>query len=224
MKNEPAANVPHPASFSPATLARRLLIGTSNLGKVIELTELLAPAGLVLLSLVDFEQVPTVDETGQMLAENAALKAVAYARHFGKWTLADDTALAVDALQGAPGICTARYAGPQASAADNRRRLLNELLDVPLDKRTAHFSCQLCLADPAGNIRATATGHCRGRIGMGEVGGGGFGYDSLFEVVEYHRTFAQLGPAAKAILSHRARAMRPMLDLIAQLKQCEWNA
>ncbi len=147
--------------------------------------------------------VPQVEETGSTLRENAELKAVAYARHFGLWTLADDTALEVDALNGAPGIHTARYAEPQATAAENRRRLLAELAELPLERRGARFVCQLVLADPAGNIRAAAVGHCQGRIALAEAGPGGFGYDSLFEVREYHRTFAQLGPAAKSILSHR---------------------
>jgi XTP/dITP diphosphohydrolase len=208
----------------PPPLQRRLLIGTSNRGKVAELAELFATADLGLLSLADYEHVPSVIEDGASTAANAAIKAIAYARHFGTWTLADDTALAVDALGGAPGISTARYAGPQATSADNRRRLLDELAQVPLEKRTAHFTCDLCLADPAGNIRATSFGICRGRIGVAEIGGGGFGYDSLFEVVEYHRTFADLGSAAKAVLSHRARAAAQMLALIGQLTCCEWNA
>ncbi len=194
-----------------------LLLGTSNTGKVAELAQLLAPAGLQLGSLADFDSVPEVAETGQSLSENAALKATAYARHFGTWTLSDDTALSVDALAGAPGIYTARYAGPQASAADNRRRLLAELNGLPLDKRTAHFACQLTLADPAGNIRATSDGRCQGRIGLAEVGRDGFGYDALFEIVEYRRTFAELGPAAKSMLSHRARAAERMIREIARL-------
>jgi XTP/dITP diphosphohydrolase len=199
----------HPSAF--------LLLGTSNAGKVAELTGLLAGSGLPLRSLVDFDRVPEVAETGETLAENAAIKAIAYARHFGLWTLADDTALAVDALHGAPGIYSARYAGPQATGADNRRRLLDELAGVPLEKRAAHFACHLSLADPTGQIRATSEGRCQGRIGLAEVGGGGFGYDSLFEIVEYRRTFAELGPAAKSILSHRARAAEQMLSKIARL-------
>ncbi len=88
---------------------------------------------------------------------------------------------------------------------------------MPLQRRSARFVCQLALADPAGTIRASSVGHCRGRIGLAEVGPGGFGYDSLFEIVEYRRTFAELGAAAKSILSHRARAVGLMLAEIARL-------
>jgi XTP/dITP diphosphohydrolase len=204
-----SAFILHPSAF--------LLLGTSNAGKVAELTELLAPAGVQLRTLADFDRAPDVDESGQTVAENAAIKATAYARHFRLWTLADDTALAVDVLAGAPGIFTARYAGPQATSTDNRRRLLDELAGVPLEKRAAHFACCLTLADPTGTIRATSEGRCQGRIGLAETGDGGFGYDALFEIVEYRRTFAALGPAAKSILSHRARAAEQMLLAIARL-------
>jgi XTP/dITP diphosphohydrolase len=217
-KTEGAADSSSHSSFCLHSSAF-LLLGTSNAGKVAELTELLAPARLKLRTLADFDCAPDVEESGHTLAENAAIKAAAYARHFGLWTLADDTALAVDALAGAPGIYTARYAGPQATSADNRRRLLDELATVPLEKRAAHFACCLSLADPAGKIRATSEGRCQGRIGLAETGDGGFGYDSLFEIVEYRRTFAALGRAAKSILSHRARAAEQMRWEIARLTE-----
>jgi XTP/dITP diphosphohydrolase len=202
---------------------RTLLVGTSNGGKVAELSELLAPAGLRLISLAELGSPPAVAETGHTLAENAARKAVAYARHAAQWTLADDTGLFVDALGGAPGIHTARYAGPLASSADNRRRLLDELADVPPARRTAHFACSLCLADPTGAVRATSSGRMNGRIRAGEAGSSGFGYDALFEIVEYRRTLAELGLAATAMLSHRARAVEQMLLEIAALRaRGEW--
>ena len=184
-------------------MENRLLLGTANPGKVAELKDLLAGGGCQLLSLDELSPAPEVDETGSTLAENAALKATAYAQHLacGPWRT-------TPAWRSRPcpatGIHTARYAGPRATASENRARLLAELDRVPDDRRTAAFTCLLALADPAGTIRATSQGICRGRIRRQESGGGGFGYDSLFEVLEYHRTFAELGPAAKGVLSHRA--------------------
>ncbi len=160
---------------------------------------------------------PAVEETGDTVAENAAIKATAYARACGLWTLADDTALAVDALGGAPGIHTARYAGPNAAPADNRRRLLAELEGVALERRGAHFTCHLALADPTGQVRATSEGRCHGRISTAPAGDEGFGYDPLFEIIEFRRTFAELSLASRSVLSHRARAMEKMLPQIVHL-------
>ncbi len=195
---------------------RSLFLGTSNRGKVAELIELFSPIdGLTLATLAELGDPPEVEETGQNLAENAAIKATAYARHYHRWTLADDTSLSVDALAGAPGLHTARYAGPKATAAENRSRLLGELAGIPLARRTAHFSCCLALADPSGAILAVTEGRCFGRIRFEAAGAGGFGYDPLFEIIEYRLTFAELGPAAKAILSHRARAAERMRGALA---------
>jgi XTP/dITP diphosphohydrolase len=113
----------------------------------------------------------------------------------------------VDALNGAPGVYSARFAGPTASPEANRRRLLVELGDIPLQRRSASFLCHLALADPAGHVRAETAGRCCGRIRFQPAGDRGFGYDSLFEIVEYRLTLAQLGEAATACLSHRARAV-----------------
>ncbi len=199
----------------------RALLGTSNRGKLAEFSALLLPADVPLMSLAEIGSPPEVAETGATLADNAALKARAYALHSRQWTLADDTALEVDALGGAPGIYTARYAGTGATPADNRARLLAELADVPPEKRGARFVCELCLADSSGEIRATTRGECRGRIRLAECGDGGFGYDALFEILEYHRTLAELGMAATSVLSHRARAVAAMLPAIRRLLASE---
>lgn len=196
---------------------RTLVLGTTNAGKVRELHELLAPLGLDLRSLADFPQPLEVDETGDSFAANARLKATAQAQHLNAWVLAEDSGISVDVLDGAPGIYSARYAGPGASDADNNRRLLRELGDRPLEKRTAHYSCQLALADPSGEIRAESGGVCRGRIRFEPSGDAGFGYDPLFEVVEYHRTFGELGDTVKAVLSHRTRAVAAILPQLAML-------
>ena len=204
---------------------RTLVFGTGNRKKAAELAVLAAPLGLKLQTLADFPAPLEVDETGASFAENAALKASRQAAHLERWVLGDDSGLAVDALDGAPGVFSARYAGPTATDADNRRKLLAELAGVPTAKRTAHFVCHLALADPRGTVRATSAARCQGRIRETESGTGGFGYDSLFEIVEYHRTFGELSPEVKAVLSHRARAMFAILPAIrALLASGEWSA
>jgi len=194
-----------------------LILGTGNRGKAAELATLLDGTGLELLTLADVPSPLAVDEGSESFAENARRKASQQAAHLGHWVLGDDTGLLVDALDGAPGVHTARYAGPNATGADNRRRLLAEVADVPLERRTARFVCYLALADPKGEIRAESEAHCRGRVLFEPRGALGFGYDSLFEVLEYHRTFAELGATAKAVLSHRARAMEKIRPRLREL-------
>lgn len=194
-----------------------LLIGTFNRKKGKELAGLLELPGVQIITLADVPGVHPVEEDGQTFAENARRKAAGYARQTGHWVLADDSGLVVDALGGGPGVHSARYAGPGADDAANRRRLLAELADVPPEKRTAAFVCHLALADPSGAIRAEACGRCRGRITFTEQGEQGFGYDPLFEIVEYHRTFGQLGPVAKGRLSHRGRAIQQIRPLLLRI-------
>jgi XTP/dITP diphosphohydrolase len=194
-----------------------LVLGTGNPGKAAEFRILLARSGWRLVDLSAFTDLPRVDEQGSSYAENAAAKASELAAHLDQWVLADDTGLEVDPLNGAPGIRTARYAGPGATPQSNRGKLLDELADVPPGRRTARFVCALALADPAGAIRATAKGHLRGRIRREPAGSGGFGYDGLFEIVEYHRTLAELGDVARAWLSHRGSAVG---RLLRRLREC----
>ncbi len=187
-------------------MAQTLVLGTHNRKKGLELAALVARAGLEAVTLAELADPVEVEETGSTFTENARLKASLQAKHLGRWVLADDSGLAVDALQGAPGVHSSRYAGPDADDEANRRKLRAALEGIPLEKRGAGFVCHLALADAAGEIRAEARGTCRGRIIFEERGQRGFGYDPLFEVVEYHRTFAELGELAKNRLSHRARA------------------
>lgn len=194
-----------------------LVLGTANRKKGLELADLFAPLGLDVRSLADFPPLAEVWEHGQTFAENAQLKATGYAQALGRWVLADDSGLAVDALDGAPGVYSARYAGPGANDALNNQRLLRELADVPPERRGAQFVCHMALSDPAGAILAQSHGACRGRILREPRGAHGFGYDPLFEVVEYHRTFAELGPVVKAALSHRARAAAAIVPAILRL-------
>ena len=190
---------------------RDLVIGTRNRKKGEELAQMLAPWGFRVATLVDVPAAIDVVEDGDSFAANAALKATQQARHLGRWVLADDSGLEVDALGGVPGIFSARFAGPNATDEQNNCHLLAQLANVPLENRTAHYVCHVTVADPAGTIRAESHDVCHGRIRFEAVGANGFGYDPLFEVVEYHRTFGELGPRVKQALSHRSRALRGIL-------------
>lgn len=195
----------------------RLVLGTANRKKGIELVDLLRPLGLRIETLADYPQALSVVEDGDSFAANAALKAQQQARHLGRWVLGEDSGLAVDALGGAPGIYSARYSGPHATDESNNARLLAELTHVPLEKRSAHYVCHVALSDPSGAIRARSEAICRGRIRTVPAGSGGFGYDPLFEILEYHHTFAELGLVVKALLSHRSRAVRLLIPQLEQL-------
>jgi XTP/dITP diphosphohydrolase len=194
-----------------------LVLGTANRKKGLELAHLFAPVGVELATLADFPDPIDVVEDGATFAENAAKKASEQARHLGQWVLADDSGLAVDALEGAPGVFSARYSGPAATDASNNEKLLGALEDVPLDRRGAQFVCHICVSDPSGQIRAESHAACHGRILFSLHGAGGFGYDPLFEIVEYHRTFGVLSPVVKSYLSHRARAARRLIPRLIEL-------
>lgn len=195
---------------------RTLVLATRNAKKVVELRELLAPFDLEVAALADVGGGVDVVEDGETFSENAAKKAIQQALHLKQWTLGEDSGLCVHALDNAPGVRSARFAGEQGNDAANNRRLLTELVDVPLPARTAHYVCSMVLCDATGKVHARSEGRCYGRILTNELGGQGFGYDPLFEVVEYHRTFGQLGLVVKSAISHRARALRKMVD------QIEW--
>lgn len=205
--------------------AHRLVIGTTNLKKGRELQELLAPFGFEVQTLRE-TGLPILDvvEDGDTFAYNARKKAAEQALHLGAWVMADDSGLAVDALNGQPGVYSARYAGENATDADNNAKLLAELGDLPLARRTAHYVCHVAVADPRGGIRAESADICRGRIVLEPAGTNGFGYDPLFEVVEYHQTFGQLGPLVKSAISHRARALRSVVPkLLALVGSGAWD-
>ncbi len=199
-----------------------LVLGTANRKKGLELAELLAPVGIALRTLADFPNAISVIEDGDTFAANAARKAAEQARHLDRWVLAEDSGLMVDALGGAPGVLSARYSGPGASDESNNRLLLKRLGDTPIEQRSARYVCHMTLSDPSGTIRAESEACCRGRILFEPRGTHGFGYDPLFEIVEYHRPFAELGPRVKARLSHRARAAAGMIPrLIELVDACE---
>ncbi len=195
-----------------------LVLGTANRKKGLELVELFTPWRFQVETLADYPEAISVVEDGTTFAANAALKATQQARHLRRWVLGEDSGLMVTALSGAPGVLSARYSGPNATDETNNRRLLEALGRTPLEQRTAQYVCHMTLADPSGTIRAESEAYCRGRILFAPRGTQGFGYDPLFEIVEYHRTFAELGAVVKACLSHRARAARQLLPALVALR------
>lgn len=198
--------------------APTLVIGSRNAKKRDELVHLLSPKGIAVKTLADFPDLTLdVDEDGDTFEHNARKKATEYARALGQWVLADDSGICIDALRGAPGVYSAHYAGTHGDNAANNALVLENLADTPAEKRAAHYVAMLVLADPAGEVRAETRGECHGRITNELRGANGFGYDPLFEVREYHRTFGQMGPAVKRAISHRSRAMRAMLPRVVAL-------
>ena len=186
----------------------KLLVATNNLGKVREYEELLAGLPFEVTFPAQEGIALEVEESGATFEENARLKALAYARASGLPTLADDSGLEVDALGGAPGVRSARYAGPGASDVDRYQKLLDALAGVPEDQRTARFCCVVALAWPDGTVH-TAEGRCEGQIGWAPRGEHGFGYDPVFIVDGFGGlTMAELEPEVKNRISHRARAVQ----------------
>lgn len=184
---------------------RSLLVSTRNAHKVEEIREILGSRFLI-SDLSGFPGFPEVEETGSTFHENAAIKALAASARFEGWVIADDSGLEVDALDGAPGVRSARFSGESATDASNRTLLLEKLLSVRGKARSARFLCVIALARD-GKVLASFSGSVEGVIIPQEKGTGGFGYDSLFIPEGYCETFAQLGADIKNTLSHRARAL-----------------
>jgi len=188
----------------------KLLVATNNPGKVREFEELLVGLPFEVTFPAREGIALEVEESGATFEDNARLKALAFARASGLPTLADDSGLEVDALGGAPGVWSARYAGPGAGDADRYQKLLNALAAVPDVRRTARFRCVVALAWPDGAVR-TAEGRCEGQIGWAPRGEHGFGYDPVFIVDGFGgQTMAELPPEIKNRISHRARAVQAM--------------
>jgi XTP/dITP diphosphohydrolase len=195
-----------------------LVLGTHNRKKGRELSRLLEPFGFDLRTLADFPDAIEPVEDGHTFEENAAIKATQQARHLHRWVIGEDSGLEVQALEGEPGIYSARYAGPDADDPTNNQLLLDRLRDVPTTRRSARYVCHITLADPEGNVRAECEASCRGRIALQPSGTSGFGYDPLFLIPEYHQTFAELGETVKSVISHRSRATRLIVPKILALK------
>jgi XTP/dITP diphosphohydrolase len=201
---------------------RKILVATTNPGKISELRACLG-TDIQWLNLSDFDNITEVEEDGRTFAENARKKATGYAKATGLWTIADDSGLMVDALNGAPGVKSARFSGeklqgPDRTLIDHRNiaKVLELLKDVPESKRTAGFVCCLCLASPE-RVLIETEGKLEGFIADREIGTNGFGYDPVFFVPHLKKTVAQLTPEEKNAISHRGNAIRKLKPLLDQI-------
>ena len=185
---------------------QKFIVATKNKGKMKEIKEILKDFPFEVVSMEEAGINEDIEETGSTFEENALKKATEIMKLSGEVTLADDSGLEVDYLNGAPGIFSARYAGEGASDADRNNKLLAELKDVPFEKRTARFVCVIAAVWPDGR-KIVTRGECHGIIHFKPVGNNGFGYDPIFFIPEYNRTMAELNSELKNKISHRAKAM-----------------
>lgn len=190
-------------------ILREVVIATRNPGKLREIASILAPLPVKFLSLKDFPEIQELVEEGSTFAENAGMKARTIARLTGRLAIADDSGLAVQALEGRPGVFSSRYAGEKATDQERCQKLLNEMAAVPEGRRQATFVCAVAVANPAGKMQVVQ-GECQGHISLAPRGKHGFGYDPIFFVPEYGKTMAELEPEVKNHISHRARALEKL--------------
>lgn len=194
-------------------MPRILLIATKNKGKVIEIEDVMKDIPIKTKSLEQFKDISDVVEDGEDFYENAVKKARHYMKATGHWTMADDSGLEVDALGNRPGVYSARYAGEEGNSLKNIEKLLNELKDVPREKRTARFKCVIALCGPEGEI-FTFDGACEGRILDAPLGESGFGYDPVFYYEPFEKTFAQIPLEDKNRISHRGMALGKLREFL----------
>lgn len=195
---------------------KRLVVATRNKGKLKEIRAILADLPVEVFSLMDYPEIPPAVEDGETFEANAAKKALHVAASTGCLTLADDSGIEVDALGGAPGVQSARFAGPDATDAANNEKLLRLMAEMPEEKRTARFRCVMAVATPEGRVEV-AEGACEGQLSQREMGDKGFGYDPLFFVPEYGMTFGELPEGIKNAISHRGRALTAVRGVLETL-------
>jgi len=191
-----------------------ILAATKNSGKIKELKEFLADLPLQLRSLNEFSNIIDVEETGETFTENAVLKAKSYALQTGLWSLADDSGLEVAALNGAPGVFSARYAGENSTDEEKITKLLEELNKIRDKKRKARFVCAMAVSDDKGEIKFLAEGICDGTIALTSSGTQGFGYDPIFIPQDFEQTFGELSDEIKMKISHRAQAIKKIIRFL----------
>ena len=203
--------------MNPASRDRiEIVIGSRNPGKLVEIEAILQNFPVKLRSLAEFPDAPDVEETGTTFQENAEKKALELAAHLARKVLADDSGLEVDALDGAPGIYSARYAGEHGNNEANNRKLLKNLEGLPLEQRTARFRCVIALAEP-GRVLLTADGACEGQIAFSPRGTNGFGYDPVFLYPPDNMTFGELNESLKNKVSHRANALHQLREQLKDI-------
>lgn len=188
---------------------QEIVVGSRNEGKIREIRAQIEDLPVQLLGLAEFPHAPEIQEAGATLQENARFKALGLAAALNCWVLADDSGLEVDALGGAPGVLSARFAGRHGDDSANNLKLLDALVSVPEENRTARFRCAIALAEP-GRILLAFEGACEGLITFAPRGGRGFGYDPLFYYPPAGQTFGELEDAIKNRVSHRAQALRKL--------------
>ena len=197
-------------------MVQTIVLATGNQHKLTEMNALLAELNVNIVSQADY-QVPEAEETGLSFVENAIIKARNAAQHTGLPAIADDSGLEVDALQGAPGIYSARYAAPQASDQNNLQKVLTELQDVPETERTARFQCVIAYLRHANDpTPLLCQGTWQGRLAFAAKGDHGFGYDPIFYLPELDKTAAELSPQEKNQISHRAQALQQLKQVLLQ--------
>lgn len=191
-----------------------IVLATHNAGKIRELKKILEPLGYDAVPIREIlPDLSEPEETGKTFEENALLKATYYMKASGKPCLADDSGIVVDALDGRPGVYSARYAGEDATDEQNNQKLLKELADVPYEQRTGHYACVVALCWPDGR-KITAEGICKGIVRDFYAGEGGFGYDPLFFLPDQGKTIAEISMEEKNKISHRGKALRKLVELL----------
>ncbi|MGG1632373.1 XTP/dITP diphosphatase [Rossellomorea sp. NRS-1567] len=195
-------------------MTKRVIIATKNRGKAKEFQHMFAPYGYEVQTLLDLPHIEDVEETGETFEENAILKAETVAQELGVLVIADDSGLAIDALEGRPGVYSARYAGEEKSDEANMDKVLSELESVEESDRTARFHCVLAIADPNGETR-TVTGTCEGMILQEKRGTNGFGYDPIFYIPTLQKSMAELSQDEKSQISHRGNALKKLKNVIS---------
>ena len=195
---------------------KTVIIATKNKGKAKEFSSLFADYGIEVKTLLDYPSLSDVEETGKTFEENAVLKAKTISDETEQLVIADDSGLSIDALDGRPGVYSARYAGAKKDDEANIHKVLDELNGVPEEQRTARFHCVLAIARP-GEETVTVSGTCEGKITLAKQGTNGFGYDPIFRVEEFGKTMAELQPEEKNSISHRGQAMKKLGKLLPGL-------
>jgi XTP/dITP diphosphohydrolase len=197
-----------------------VVVATNNPNKIEEIIQILKDTDFRVISMNDLKNIPEILEDGLTFEENARKKALTIAKLTGRITLADDSGLVVDALNGRPGVKSARYSGENASPQENNRKLLEALKDVPMKKRTARFVCVIAIAMPSGKV-SVVEGKCEGLIARELRGEEGFGYDPLFIEPDSDKTFAELGSTVKNKISHRAIAIEKATKILTEVSRKE---
>jgi XTP/dITP diphosphohydrolase len=196
--------------------SKEVIIATKNKGKAQEFEKMFSPYQIKIRTLLDFPNVSDIEETGKTFEENAILKAEAISNQFHAMVISDDSGLVIDALDGRPGIYSARYAGEDKDDVANIEKVLLEMEDIPAKQRTARFYCAIALAIP-GDKTITVSGSCNGEILKTKRGSNGFGYDPIFLIKEKGLTMAELSSEEKNLISHRAKAIQKLFSKLEGL-------